>query len=99
MLKLEGRIDMGRRAEIIITPGRCIYVPTGGAIPNGADGLAMIEVCEQLGDEILVRKSVAFGESIMTRGEVLSRDQLFLKKEFDLPPEISVFWLQLELLR
>jgi molybdopterin molybdotransferase len=84
MLRLAGRIGMGGRADITVTPGTCVYVPTGGAIPEGADGLAMVEVCEQLGNEILVRRSVAFGENIMARGEDFTGGSIVLKKGIQL---------------
>jgi molybdopterin molybdotransferase len=80
MLHLAGRIGMGGGAGMVVSPGRCVYVPTGGAVPYGADGLAMIEVCEQLGDEILVRKPVAFGENIMNRGEDFPAGSVVLEK-------------------
>lgn len=80
MLRLAGRIGMGGGTDMRISPGRCVYVPTGGAVPEGADGLAMVEVCEQLGDEILVRKPVAFGENIMSRGEDFAAGSVVLDR-------------------
>jgi molybdopterin molybdotransferase len=69
MLRLAGRVGMGGTADMPVTPGTCVYVPTGGAIPRGADGLAMVEVTESIGEDVLVKRPVAVGESIMVRGE------------------------------
>jgi molybdopterin molybdotransferase len=69
MLCLAGRVGMGGTADMPVTPGTCVYVPTGGAIPRGADGLAMVEVTEIIGEDVLVKRPVAVGESIMMRGE------------------------------
>jgi len=52
-----------------LTPVSSIYVPTGGEIPVGADAMAMIEYCEVLGDELLVKRPLAVGENIILKGE------------------------------
>ena len=80
ILRMVGRVGMGNGTEITVAPGKCIYVPTGGAVPKGADGLAMVEFCEQLGDEILVRRPVSFGENIMARGEDFAGGSIVLEK-------------------
>lgn len=76
MLRLAGRIGMGSAADRTVVPGSCVYVPTGGAIPSGADGLAMVEVTESIGDDVLVKRPVAVGENIMMRGEDFARDSV-----------------------
>jgi molybdopterin molybdotransferase len=76
MLRLTGRVGMGGTADIPVTPGTCVYVPTGGAIPGGADGLAMVEVTESIGEDVLVKRPVAVGESIMMRGEDFAQDSV-----------------------
>jgi molybdopterin molybdotransferase len=76
MLRLTGRVGMGGTADIPVTPGTCVYVPTGGAIPRGADGLAMVEVTESIGEDVLVKRPVAVGESIMMRGEDFGQDSV-----------------------
>jgi molybdopterin molybdotransferase len=69
MLTLAGRVSMGRKEKITIRPGECAYVPTGGALPDGADAIAMVEYSESLGDQVLVKRPVAPGENIIERGE------------------------------
>jgi molybdopterin molybdotransferase len=80
MLRLTGRVGMGGTAGIPVTPGTCVYVPTGGAIPEGADGLAMVEVTESVGEDILVKRPVAVGESIMMRGEDFARGSVVVSE-------------------
>ncbi len=79
MLRLAGRIGMGNAADRTISPGSCVYVPTGGAIPAGADGLAMVEVTESIGEDVLVKRPVAVGENIMMRGEDFARDTVVVR--------------------
>jgi molybdopterin molybdotransferase len=70
ILHLAGRSAMGaseRPRDLV--PGSCVYVPTGGEIPGGADAMAMIEYCEVIGEDILVKRPLAVGENIIFRGE------------------------------
>ena len=54
VFELCGEVKMGERADFVVGGGRCVYVPTGGMLPKGADAVAMIEDCERRGDEILL---------------------------------------------
>lgn len=69
MLRLKGRISMGDVQADSLMPGTCMYIPTGAALPKGADAVVMVEYCEELGDEVLIQKPVAPGENVITRGE------------------------------
>jgi molybdopterin molybdotransferase len=79
MFALRGRVAMGASAGMNLQPGECIYVPTGGVLPAGADAVVMIEHAEQIGDEILIRKSVAFGENVLLYNEDFSEGELVLR--------------------
>ena len=65
MLALAGRVTMGSGTDLKCASGTCIYVPTGGILPGGADAVVMIENAEQVGTEVLVKKAVADGENIL----------------------------------
>jgi len=86
MLTLTGRVLMGNPEIPPITPGECVYVPTGGVLPAGADAMTMIEYCEELGDEVLVHRPVAPGENIIHRGEDFSTGEVVLRKGRQLSP-------------
>ncbi len=43
ILNLVGEVKMGEGAEIRVPRDSCVYVPTGGAIPEGCDCAVMIE--------------------------------------------------------
>jgi len=79
MFTLRGRIAMGMSAGMNLQPGECIYVPTGGDLPDGADAVVMIEHAEQIGDEILVKKSVAYGENVLLYNEDFSKGEPVLR--------------------
>ena len=46
---LQGAVEMGESAPALAA-NSCLYVPTGGAIPAGADAMVMIEYSEDYGD-------------------------------------------------
>ena len=69
MLQCRGRVGMGSTDAGSISPGSCRYVPTGGALPEGADAVVMIEHTEQIGDDVLIHRPVAPGENVVSRGE------------------------------
>ncbi|HWQ64492.1 MAG TPA: gephyrin-like molybdotransferase Glp [Methanospirillum sp.] len=79
MLTLSGRIAMGEDRRISLKRGSCMYIPTGGVLPTGADAVVMIEYCEELGDQILVHRPVAVGENKISKGEDFGSDRPAVK--------------------
>jgi len=81
MLDLVGIVKMGISEELSIKSGECVYVPTGGEIPKGADSVAMIEYSERFGaDTILIQKSTSLGENILYEGDDIKKDQVIIPK-------------------
>lgn len=93
MLNLKGEILMGELADHSIDlPGECVYVPTGGMIPDGADAVVMIEYTEKLDEEtILINSACANGDNVVQIGDDISIDEVVIKKGTKLRPyEIGV---------
>jgi molybdopterin molybdotransferase len=91
LLRIAGTIGMGECTNLSVERGSCIYVPTGGSLPEGADAMAMIEYTERIGDEVLVRKAMAPGDNITARGEDFSKGEIVLSPGRLLSPrEIGV---------
>lgn len=87
ILDYMGRIEMGQDPGSPLNPGGCMYVPTGAAIPANADAVAMVEYCEDLGDQVLVHKPLANGENIIFRGEDFAKDRVALTAGTILRPQ------------
>lgn len=68
ILSLKGEVRMGNPAGLVLSPGECAYVPTGGMLPEGADAVLMIEDAEKSADEIYVSKSLHVGENVLRTG-------------------------------
>ncbi len=80
MLRTRGRVEMGIGAVTPISPGECMYVPTGGIVPAGADAVVMVENTGQAGDDILVKKPVAHGENVLLHNEDFSKSEVVLAR-------------------
>ena len=89
MLKVSGEVLLGTDSSgLTVEPGCCVYVPTGGYVPDGADAVVMIEYCEAFGDGMLaVSKSAAPGENVVQIGEDVAEGSLLLPKGRKLRPQ------------
>lgn len=80
-LNIIGKVEMGEAASISVSGGKCVYVPTGGMIPDGADGMLMIEYVELLDEGLLAAHSpVAPGENIIFIGDDVKQGEKVLAK-------------------
>ncbi|WP_425449429.1 molybdopterin molybdotransferase MoeA [Dethiothermospora halolimnae] len=91
VLNLLGEVHMGETTDKIIKSGGAIYVPTGGMIPKGADGVVMIENVEKLdNDTIFVHKPISFGENIIYKGSDIKKgENLFTRGKRLTPQDIG----------
>ena len=79
ILRKIGATKMGETPKDTVVSGQCYYVPTGGALPKGADAMVMIEYVEDFGkDEFAFVKPVAPGANMIFRGEDLTPGDLIL---------------------
>ncbi|AFS79895.1 molybdenum cofactor biosynthesis protein MoeA [Gottschalkia acidurici 9a] len=87
-LSLNGEIRMGKEAVTEIHPGEAIYVPTGGMLPKGADGVIMIEHVEKMDEEnILIYKPISFGENVIFKDDDIKIGQVALEKGKKITPQ------------
>jgi molybdopterin molybdotransferase len=87
MFPLRGRVEMGASMGTPLISGECIYVPTGGILPEGADAVVMIEHAEQIGKEVLVKKPVAQGENVLFFNEDFSSGDVVCNRGRRLSPQ------------
>ena len=80
-LEMIGEISVGTAAGRAIGSGQCMYVPTGGMVPEGADAVVMVEYCEPFdADHVAVYEAVPFGSSVVVPGEDVKKGQLLLAR-------------------
>ncbi|MCD4713566.1 MAG: molybdopterin molybdotransferase MoeA [Clostridiales bacterium] len=80
-LKKVGESFMGSGNMSVLNKGECIYVPTGGMIPEGTETMVMIEDTEVLSeDSVYFKEAFIDRENIIERGSDMSIGQVVLTK-------------------
>lgn len=93
ILEYKGEVVMGRAPEMELScSGECIYVPTGGMLPKGADCVVMLEYTDKLDENtIFINKGVAPGENLINEDDDVQAGEIIIKKGSRLRPyEIGV---------
>jgi molybdopterin molybdotransferase len=67
--RVAGEVLMGHAPPHALVPGEAMRVPTGGAIPAGADAVVPQEDVETAGDAIVLKEPVTSGEFITQPAE------------------------------
>ena len=81
ILPLQGEVFMGQGAEFALDKECCAAVPTGGAVPEGADSVVMLEYTEDYGDGTIgILKSAAPGQNMIFRGDDVYPGKVILEK-------------------
>ena len=81
ILPLQGEVLMGEGAQFRLNPEECVAVPTGGAVPEGADSVVMLEYTEDYGDGTIgVSKPSAPGQNMIFRGDDVYPGKVILQK-------------------
>lgn len=79
---------MGELAMEKLAPGRTVRIWTGGALPEGADAVVMVEHTQNLDDHTVeIFKAVAPFENVVRRGEDFKRRQTLLKSGHRVRPQ------------
>ncbi len=80
ILNIQEQILMGEEVHFTLNKGFCAAIPTGGAVPDGADAVQMIEYTEDYGDNSVgILKAVAPGQHIILKGDDVHPDKLLFK--------------------
>jgi molybdopterin molybdotransferase len=87
ILDLLETIEAGMVPQKEVNDGQCTEISTGAPMPEGADGLVMVEFTEKVGDKIHIYKSVHHGEFVAEKGADIEEGKLLLKKGSVLSPD------------
>ncbi len=69
LFSLKGSLSMGTVTEETVGEEETLYIPTGGALPKGADAVAMIEDAQLFGDEVAVLAPLQARDNVIMRGD------------------------------
>ncbi len=90
-LTCTGTVRMGTEPSGTVGTGTCMYVPTGGQIPTGADAVVMVEYTGTTGDIVQITRPVSTGENIIRKDEdFLKGDEIFPAGWIIRPQDIGV---------
>jgi len=88
MLSLAGEVKMGIKPDFEILKGQCAYIPTGGKLPEGADGVVMVEYATKMDDDtVLIEKACSPGMHVIFKGDDVKKGELIIKKNSVLRPQ------------
>ena len=80
ILAIIGEVPMGDVFHGTAVAGECVYIPTGGALPEGTDAVVMVEYIEDYGDGTVgVLSAVAPGQNLIPAGADISTGALLLE--------------------
>lgn len=79
MLKMLGKTEMGVVGKFSVHSGETVYVPTGGAVPEGADAMVMLEYTELFGDSVAIYKPVSVAENVIKIGDDIEAGDVIIR--------------------
>jgi len=86
-LKLLEIVGAGDVPEKVLVKGYCTEVATGAPIPEGANGLVMIEFTDKKDNKILISESTAIEQNIAAEGSDIKSGELILSKGTRISPD------------
>jgi molybdopterin molybdotransferase len=78
--KVVGEILPGDVGDFEVGPGEAVRIMTGGAFPNGADAVLMVEQTTDRGESVLVHGSVVPGRNVARVGEDVQKGDRVLEQ-------------------
>jgi molybdopterin molybdotransferase len=88
LLRVVGEIPMGTMPERILSKGEVMKIATGGALPNGADAVVMLEQTQPVDAvNIEVVKPVAPLENVIRAGDDIKKDEAILTRGHRIRPQ------------
>lgn len=74
-----GEVAMGEIAGVAVSKGQAVRIWTGGALPEGADAVVMVEHTQELDDRTIeVYRPVAPLDNVVSRGEDFERGEILI---------------------
>lgn len=83
-----GEIQMGSAAVATLREGQCVRISTGGMLPQGADGVVMVEYSQLLDNSTVeIRRAISPLENVIRPGDDYYRGTEVLEKAQHLRPQ------------
>ncbi len=81
ILEVSGEVHMGKKPVSSLESGEAVKMPTGGMLPQGADGVVMVEYCHELDQNTIeVTRAVSPLENVILPDDDFKKGVPVLKK-------------------
>lgn len=81
ILEVSGEVCMGKKPAVALEPGEAVKMPTGGMLPQGADGVVMVEYCHELDQSTIeVARAISPLENVILPDDDFKKGVPVLKK-------------------
>jgi len=88
LLEVTGEVTMGKAPGEAVGDGKAFKISTGGMLPEGADGVVMVEYCHLLDEKTLeVSRTISPLENIIQPGDDLKEGAIVVRKGHRLRPQ------------
>ena len=88
LIEVCGEVAMGERPDFVVGQGRGARISTGGMLPEGADGVVMVEYCHLIDDRTLeISKAISPLENVIQPHDDFKENDIVLKKGQKLRPQ------------
>lgn len=85
-LDVAGYLPAGAAPDVAVGPGQAVRIMTGAPIPDGADGVVMVEDTESLGTRVRIAVAVEAGAAIRPAGDDVRAGEVVLAAGTELRP-------------
>jgi molybdopterin molybdotransferase len=87
-LEITGEALMGGIPDIVVTRGKVVRISTGGMLPEGADGVVMLEYCHSLDENTIeVSRAISPLENVISPGDDYKKDARIFRAGMKLRPQ------------
>jgi len=86
-LQVEDAIAAGNDRDIALTPGKCVKVMTGAALPQEAAAVVKQEDVQVDSERVIVGKGISHGENMETAGSIIAEGEKIAGKGQVIGPE------------
>ena len=70
LFEVTGEVQMGQTPQMIVREGHAVKISTGGMLPEGADGVVMVEYCHLLDERTLeANRAISPLENVIQSGD------------------------------
>ena len=81
LLDIAEKLCAGSVPTCAVGSGKCAYTPTGGMIPEGADAVVPVELCQNVSDSrVAIFGAVSAGRNVVLPGEDVGKGSVILRK-------------------